>query len=165
MDATPTPTQEPLFSATLTPNRSLGPQGFLILMGLLSVISFVTGLAFASVGAWPVLGFFGLDVLIVYIAFKANYRAGRLFERVDVTSDDVTLLRVHPTGRREQFKFPAYWVRVGLMTEADGRSRLSLGSHGRDVTFGVFLTNPERESFAAALTAALQKARQAPFTE
>jgi uncharacterized membrane protein len=164
MDATTSPMQEPtakpLFSATLTPNRSLGPKGFLILMLALSLISFATGLAFARVGAWPVLGFFGLDVLIVYVAFKLSYRSGRLFERVDVAGDDLTLTRVHPSGRRERFAFPAYWVRVSLATETDGRTRMTLGSHGREVTFGTFLTNEERESFAKALTNALHKAKQ-----
>jgi uncharacterized membrane protein len=163
MDGTSTSAQEarggPVFSATLTPNRSLGPRGFLILMSGLSAISFITGLAFAWVGAWPVLGFFGLDVLIVYVAFKLSYRSGRLYEQVVIENDDLTLTRVHPTGHQQRYTFSAYWVRVILATESDGRSRLSLASHGREVIFGHFLTNDERESFAAALKDALHRAR------
>ena len=161
------PTQDPkqapaamsLFSATLTPNRSLGPKGFLVLMGVLSAISFVTGLAFAWIGAWPVLGFFGLDVAIVYVAFRLNYRSGRLYEVVDVDRERLTLTRVHPNGKRERYEFSSYWVRVSLSLARDGRSDLRLASHSRIVPFGRFLTNDERDSFATALTAALRKAR------
>lgn len=64
------------FRAVLTPHRSLSPRGFLILMSVLATVSFATGLLFASIGAWPVLGFFGLDVGIIYLAFRLNYRAG-----------------------------------------------------------------------------------------
>lgn len=149
------------FSATLTPNRSLGPKGFLVLMAVLSAVSFFTGLAFALVGAWPVLGFFGLDVLIVYIAFKLSYRSGRLYEQIDLANGDLTLTRVHPCGRAERYRFPAYWVRVGLNVETDGRTRLILASHGREVPFGQFLTNDECESFASALRNALALAKRA----
>jgi uncharacterized membrane protein len=166
MNAVPGPTQEgpssgpaPVFSATLTPHRSLGPKGFLILMSVLSVLSFGTGLAFAWTGAWPVLGFFGLDVLLVYLAFKLSYRSGRLYERVDVDRERLTLMRVHPSGRIERYEFPAYWVRVLLELLPDGRSDLRLTSHGRVVPLGRFLTNEERDSFAVALSAALQRAR------
>jgi uncharacterized membrane protein len=157
----PEPSADDGYSATLTPNRSLGPRGFLILMAALSVVSFITGLAFALVGAWPVLGFFGLDVLIVYVAFKLSYRSGRLYERVNLRGGDLVLTRVHPSGRAEHYSFPAYWVRVLLDTETDGRTRLALASHGRQVTFGSFLTNDERESFADELRGALSRARLA----
>ena len=64
------------FRALLTPHRSLGPTGFLVLMAALAGISFVTGLVFYLAGAWPVMGFFGLDVALVYLAFRLNYRSG-----------------------------------------------------------------------------------------
>ncbi len=148
-----------VFSATLAPHRSLGTKGFLILMAVLSGLSFGTGLAFAWTGAWPVLGFFGLDVAIVYLAFKLSYRSGRIYERVDLDRDRLTLTRVQPSGRKERYEFPAYWVRVGLEWMPDGRSDLRLFLHGRVVPFGRFLTNEERASFAAALGAALTAAR------
>lgn len=149
-----------VFSATLTPHRSLGPLGFLILMSVLSVLSFAAGLVFVWSGAWPVLGFFGLDVALVYLAFKLSYRSGRLYERVDLDRERLTLTRVHPSGRSERYVFPAYWVRVLLEAMPDGRSDIRLTSHGRVVPFGRFLTNDERDNFAAALRAALQTARQ-----
>ena len=55
-----------LFSATITPHRSLGQAGFLVLMLVFGGVSFCTGVAFLLMGAWPVFGFFGLDVLLLY---------------------------------------------------------------------------------------------------
>lgn len=150
-----------LFSATLTPHRSLGPRGFVVLMSVLGGVSFVAGIVFAWLGAWPILGFFGLDVLIVYVAFKLNYRSGRLYETLDLDRDALRLTRVHPSGRRERFDFSAYWVRVILDTASDGRSAMRLSSHGRTVTFGAFLTDDERLSLADALKKALLNARRA----
>lgn len=153
------PTSLP-FRAVLTPHRSLSPRGFLILMGMLSAISFATGLLFASIGAWPVLGFFGLDVAVIYLAFRLNYRSGRLYETVEVLPQTLTIRRVHPSGRSEAYEFQSYWARVLLSQQSDGRTVLKVGSHGRDIAFGDFLTDEERASLADEMLAALRVARQ-----
>ena len=146
----------------LHPHRSLSPQGFLILLLVLGAVSFVTGLVFALMGAWPVLGFFGLDVALVYLAFKLNFRSGRLYETLDLTRDALQLTRTHPTGRREVFDFNPFWVRVKLTADRpDGRTSLHLTSHGREIPFAQFLTDDERRDFAGALTSALIEARGA----
>lgn len=154
------PAQEPIaFRAVLRPHRSLGPKGFVILMSILAAISFTAGLAFLSMGAWPVFGFFGLDVLLVYIAFRLNYRSGRLYETVEVTPDELTITRVHPSGRTERFVCNPYWARVRLTQARDGRTDLRLHLRGKEMSFGRFLTDDERHDFARALTGALQQAR------
>jgi len=147
------------FRAVLTPYRSLAPTGFLVLMVALASVSFVTGLVFYLAGAWPVMGFFGLDVALVYIAFKLNYRSGRLYETLELTPARLTWTRVHPSGRREQFECNPYWARVNLREWPDGRTDLRLASEGRELTFGRFLTDRERRDLAAALRDALVAAR------
>jgi uncharacterized membrane protein len=147
------------FHAVLTPHRSLGPRGFLILMVALGAMSFVTGVVFLLAGAWPVLGFFGLDVLLVYVAFKLNYRSGRLHEKVDLTPERFILTRVHPSGREERFDCNPYWARVNLREWPDGRTLLSIAAQGREYAFGRFLTDDERRDFATALKEALLAAR------
>src|SRR5262249_42135057 len=87
------------FRALLTPHRSWRPSGFLVLMAALSGISFVRGLAFYLAGAWPVMGFFGLDVALIYLAFRLNSRSGRLYETVELTPGLFSWTRVHPSGR------------------------------------------------------------------
>ncbi|MFM9943070.1 MAG: DUF2244 domain-containing protein [Hyphomicrobiaceae bacterium] len=147
------------FKAVLTPHRSLGPSGFLLLMAGLSLVSFITGVAFLLKGAWPVLGFFGLDVLIIYVAFRLNYRSGRLYETVEINDGKLTLTRVHPSGQAEQFNFNPYWTRVELAEGRDGRTSLSLRHHEKMIWFGRFLNDDERREVAHMLRQALIDAR------
>ncbi len=147
------------FHAVLKPYRSLGPGGFLILMGALGAMSFVTGVVFLIAVAWPVLGFFGLDVLLVYVAFKLNYRSGRLYETLDLTPDRFILTRVHPSGRQERFDCNPYWARVSLREWPDGRTALSVIAQGKELAFAHFLTDDERRDLATALKEALLVAR------
>src|SRR3989304_9492841 len=154
-----TPTQEQrAFRAILHPYRSLGPRGFLVLMSAIGAVSFVTGMVFLAMGAWPVLGFFGLDAALVYLAFKLNYRSGRLYETVELTPEMLTVTRVHPSGKRESFDFNPYWVRVLLTEGPQGRTDLRLASSGREFSFGRFLTDDERRDFSDALADALIEA-------
>ncbi len=161
MNGNPDQTQaEPgTFRALLTPHRSLGPTGFLVLMAALGTASFVTGMVFLLMGAWPVFGFLGLDVLIVYVAFRLNYRSGRLYETVELASGRFTLTRVHPSGRQERFDCNPYWARVSLREWPDGRTALSVVSQGRELAFARFLTDGERRDLAHALKEALLDAR------
>ena len=147
------------FNAILTPHRSLSPFGFVVLMSLISLVSFVVGLYFLLLGAWPIMGFFGLDVLLIYIAFRLNYRSGREYETVDLSPDLLKLTRVDPAGRAKTYDFNPYWVRVGLTEEHDGRNIMWLASHGRELVFGRFLSDEERREFAEALGLALANAR------
>lgn len=164
MTETGTPPQgperpEPRFSAVLTPHRSLGPRGFLIFMLAISAVAFGTGLMFFMMGAWPVLGFMGLDVLLVYLAFRINFRSLRVYETVALTDEALTVTRVAPNGNEQSWRFNPYWVRVRVDERVGLSSELSLASHGKRLVFGAFLTDPEREDLAGALKAALREAR------
>ncbi len=161
MDENTIDVQEPgNFRAVLAPHRSLSPVGFVALMAFVGVVGFVAGLSFYMIGAWPVLGFFGLDVLLVYVAFRLNYRSGRLRETVDLVPDALTITRYHPSGHREQFTFNPYWVRVELTEGRDGRTDLKLRLHDRVVSFGRFLTDEERRDLAGTLSGALADTRR-----
>ena len=150
------------FRAVLTPYRSLSPTGFLILMAGFGLVSFVTGGVFLAMGAWPVFGFYGLDVLLIYIAFRLNYRAGRQYETVEIANDALTVTRVAPSGARQSFDFNPYLVRVDLEEWPDGRTELRLASQGRELSFGRFLTDGEKRDLAEALEGALIAARGGP---
>ena len=147
------------FSAVLTPHRSLGPKGFMVLMGAVCLISFGTGLFFYLLGAWPVMGFMGLDVALIYVAFKLNFRALRLYETVDLTNDALTVTRVAPSGKSQSWSFNPYWVRLSVQERLGRSSELSIASHGQRLVFASFLTDAEREDFASALSSALSAAR------
>ena len=80
--------EAPIFSAVITPHRSLGPTGFVVLMAVISGISFIAGMVFLVAGAWPIFGFFGLDALLIYWAFRASYRSAAAYEEVIVTASE-----------------------------------------------------------------------------
>ena len=143
----------------LTPHRSLGPKGFMVFMAATSVVSFGTGLMFYLMGAWPVMGFMGLDVLLVYVAFKLNFRALRLYETVNLDGEALTVTRVAPSGKSQSWSFNPYWVRLGLKERVGRASELTLSSHGTQIMLGSFLSDLEREDFATALKAALSDTR------
>ena len=147
------------FSAVLTPHRSLGPKGFMVLMAAVCAVSFGTGLFFYLLGAWPVIGFMGLDVALIYVAFKLNFRALRLYETIDLTHDALTVTRVAPSGKSQSWSFNPYWVRLNLQPRRGQPSELSIGSHGKRLVIASFLTDEEREDFAAALANELSAAR------
>jgi uncharacterized membrane protein len=154
--------KEALF--VLHPHRSLSPSGFLILMALIGVVSFTFGMTFVMLGAWPIMGYFMLDAVLIYFAFKSNYRSGRIYETVHVSPETLKLTRVHPSGRCEEFEFNPYWARVHFTTDRpDGRTSLRLAAQGKEVLFAQFLTDDERRDFADALTDALIDSRKAWF--
>lgn len=166
-EATPTENrpagaEDALFDAILVPHRSLGPTGFLIMMTAIAGVSFVSGIVFLLKGAWPVFGFFGLDVMLVYLAFRANYRSARLYETVRLTREALEVCRVTPSGRRTNWRFEPYWLRVEMDDPPGHDSELVLTSHGRRVAIGAFLTADERLDFARNLRAALASWRREP---
>jgi uncharacterized membrane protein len=152
-----------LFSALLTPHRSLNRTGFLVLMGFLTAVSFAAGLAFLLMGAWPVFGFFGLDVLVVYWAFRVNFARGRATEEITVTPSQLRVRRVSHRGHVVEWVLNPLWVQLDRKTHAEfGIERLYLVSRGRRVSIASFLGPDEKASFSKALLAALQAARRGP---
>jgi uncharacterized membrane protein len=157
------PAQVELFSALLTPHRSLSRSGFVALMAFLTVISFAAGLAFWLMGAWPVLGFFGLDVLAIYWAFRINFRHARASEEIRITPSELRLRRVSHRGHVVEFVLNPLWVQLDRKTHAEyGIEKLYLLSKGRRVAIASFLGPDEKASFAKALGAALAAARRGP---
>jgi uncharacterized membrane protein len=151
--------EQTLLDLALYPHRSLSPRGFAILMAAIAVVGFCGGLAFFLMGAWPIVGFFGLDVALIYWAFKASYRSGRAHEIIRLTPRELTVERVSPTGRSRRWSFQPYWLRVELEERAGRTSRLTLQSHGRAFEVGGFLTSEERDEVATALRHALAQCR------
>ncbi len=151
-----------IFRAVLHPHRSLSRTGFLAVIGFIAFVSFVTGIAFYTMGAWPVLGFYGLDVLAIYVAFKLNYRSGNAYEMVELSPDLLKITQVQPSGRSRSFDFNPYWVKVLVNEWPDGSADLKLAVHGSEFEFARFLNADEKKDFAQALRNALSLARSAP---
>jgi uncharacterized membrane protein len=123
----------------------------------------VTGTVFFLAGAWPVLGFCGLDVLLIYWAFRVSYRRANAYEQVTVTPSELTVRKVSHQGRIREWTLNPLWVKLDRVVHAEfGIERLFLVSHGRRLAIAGFLGPQEKESFAVALSAALGEARRGP---
>lgn len=162
-DFEPARETDTLFCARLTPHRSLSRGGFLALMGFITVVSFVAGLAFLLMGAWPVFGFFGLDVLIIYWAFRQNFRSANATEDIVVTPFEIRVRRVSHRGHVTEWALNPLWVRLEREEDDEfGLVKLHLVSGQRRLPIAAFLGPDEKVSFASALQDALHAAKRGP---
>ena len=150
-----------IFSAVLRPHRSLRNVGFVVLMLAYGIFSFVAGIVFMAMGAWPVVGFCGVDVLLLYLAFRINYARAAAYEEVTVTPSTLTVRKVNHRGRVREYVLNPVWVRLEKQThEAYGLERLFVVSRGRQLSLATFLGPDDKSAFADALGRALGEARR-----
>jgi uncharacterized membrane protein len=149
-----------IFSAVLTPQRSLDRRGFVWVMAGLGALSLAIGTTFFALGAWPVPGFIGLDVLALFLAFRLNYRSARASEEISVSRDRLTVRQVAAGGEARVSDLNPYWARLVVQRRPPfGITAMTITSHGQSLSIGTFLGPGERETLATALTAALAEAR------
>ena len=148
---------ELLFNAVLRPNRSLAKNGLIVVMGVMSILCVFGGGMFMLAGAWPVAGFLGLELVLLYVAFQLNHRSGFLTETVKLRRSSLTVSRCSPDGHQTAWHFQPYWLKVEFDPEAEHTSRVTLTSKGNHISLGSFLSPRERAQFAKALTTALRR--------
>jgi uncharacterized membrane protein len=130
---------------------------------MLTVVSFITGIAFTMIGAWPVFGFFGLDVLIFYWAFRVNFSQAAATEEIVVTPTELRVRRVSHRGQVMEWVLNPLWVQLDQKKDEEfGIEKLYLVSHGKRLSIGSFLGSNEKLSFYKALLAALQSVKRGP---
>ena len=165
----PSPHQKPrwLERMTIWPHRSLSPKGFAIVMGVLAGFLFIIGFGFFLAGAWPVVGFLGLELLIVWGAFKLNYRAAHHSETIQTTTEELMVESQTPAGKRAHKSFPIGWLRVSLsptkfppMRSRD-QQKVVLSSHGEQAEVGKYLHPAEKAGLSRELGAMIERARAA----
>ncbi len=147
------------FDAILSPNRSLPRRGFQIVMATIIGANILVGGYFYSIGAWPVLGFCGLDVFLVWLAFQLSYRQGRLQERVRVAPGEMRVWRVSPSGQEWRWRIEPFWARVVIDNPGRHEAQVRVVSKGRSLVLGAFMSPPERVAFGKALADAISRAR------
>lgn len=149
------------FDARLQPYRSLPPRGFGIVMAVLGGASFAMSVGCVMLGAWPVTGFFGLDVALVYLAFRASYRSARKIEHVQLTTADFTVERIGVRGDCRRWRFEPVWARLDFEEIDRDENRLAVTSHGKRLALGAFLSPVERRRLYRDLSDALARWRGA----
>ncbi len=143
------------FEAVLYSNQSLGSTGFILLMSAIVLVSGLVGAGFAMVGAWPVTGFLGVDVLLLYFAFRWHFRQSRQVDMISVDHNKLTVRRILPNSNEQSWQFDTAWVQVQLEDR-----QLTLRSHGKALVIGTCLTADERRTFAQSLKSAIQVHRE-----
>ena len=150
-------TDGPVFAAVIRPHRSLGASGFRTVMTLCCLAAIVASTPFVVLGFWPVAGFFGLDLLALFIAFRVNFREGRSFEEVVLTPIELLIRRVSHRGVAREWRLNPLWTKLSREQYDDefGLLRLALHSRGERIVIAGALSPGERETFAEAFGRAL----------
>ena len=148
-----------LFDALLQPHRSLSPSGFIVVMLTIGAVMLGLGIFFLLMGAWPVFGFLGLDLLLLWLAIKLNARALKIVERIRVTPEQVLVTRHGPRGGAS-WTFNPYWLNIAVNETARGKGEIHLSSHGFSLGLGAYLLPEERRQLADALRQALEELRR-----
>lgn len=151
---------KPLFAATLTPHRSLSPRGKRVVIGLVAALALVPGFIFYIAGAWPVVGFMGLDVVAIWIALTVSMRGGKAYEVVTLWPGALELKKVDAKGTEEVMSFSPFNVRFVIDRDFNERvTGLWVKEHERRIAIGAFLSPDDKQSFSKAFGTALRKAR------
>jgi uncharacterized membrane protein len=145
--------------AVITPNRSLSPRGFRAVMILFGVLAAIPGLMMFAIGAWPAPFFLGADILLVYLAMKASFRAGERRERVRVSAETVEVVEEWRDEVRQVWRSPTAFTSVDLEALGEHQMRVRLRLSGRRRSIGKALSPPEREALGAAVREAIRRAR------
>jgi uncharacterized membrane protein len=158
--ATEDPADRPLLSVRLTPHRSLSRHQFHVLLAAVAGGGIFLSMPFVLMGAWPVAGFMGLDVLAIYVAFKLSYRAGRAYEDVNLTPLELMVAKVSARGRRAEWRFNPSWVWLRRQEHEEfGTLRVDLVSRGQALEIASFLGPDQKADFADRLSGALAQAK------
>lgn len=144
---------------TLRPHRSLSKFGFLLVMSAIAGTGMLIGTLFFLAGAWPVLGFCGLEILLVYVAFKMNYRDARHAEHLRLTDRGLEILWERPNGYKTGVQWEPNWLSINLQERAQDNNRLTLRCQGKTVEIGRFLLPGERAELAEVIRDAVQRYR------
>lgn len=153
--------EAPVYQTELVPHRSLGPKGFRILFAITGALSLAHLLFFLTVGAWPIMMFFGLDFVLLYGAFWLNYRAARAREQISLSRLDLTIRKISPNGLVREARYNPFWAKLKIARHPEiGITSMRVTGQGRETPLGDFLYPDARERFASDLTRALATVKQ-----
>ena len=144
----PAQTVAPEYVLIARRNDSLSPSGRRLFFVSIVFVSLAIASLWAFNGAWYVLPFSVLELVVLYVALKLVERHSGDFESIQVAGDRI-LVEQRRRGRVSRHEFNRHWVQL-VVTDA-ARGRFAMRSHGREVTFGEFLSNDQRSAVTSEL--------------
>ncbi len=159
----PTQDDRVLFSAVLRPHRSLTPQGIRLVIGLVALAGLIAAIPFIVFGFWPVAGFYGLDIALLYWAFHSNMAAARSSETITLSQYHLDIEKIPHEGLPQHWHFNPVWTSLHKDLTADqSLKQLALVSKGETVTIADCLNSDDKADFGKALQSALATAKRGP---
>lgn len=150
----------PIFTASIRPHRSLGASGQRLVVTLVCIATIASSIPFILAGAWPVAGFFGLDLAALVLALHVNTREGRAVEEIAISRVNLLIRNIDWRGHVAEWHANPLWTRLERSDHPEfGATTLAFVSRGERRDVGRALSGQERADLADALRAALSRAR------
>jgi uncharacterized membrane protein len=153
----------PLFEAELVPHRSLSPRGIYLVLGFLGTVSFSVTLLFWYLGAWPIAGFNGGEMLLAAALLRTHARSRRVRELLSLSEGGLRIVRYDINGGRSEVFLPAGWLNIDLVEKPGRVPGMFLTAPGQREEVARALGEPQKRDFAEALRGALHQLRHPVF--
>ncbi len=150
------------FEAVITPHRSLGPTGLRWVVAALAALSALVSIGLWFAGAWPVIGFTGIEVaLAVWLLLRHAAIEGES-EVLLLSADGLHIIKSR-RGKRSEMKVPGGWLRSSI-EERPGRTPALMLRGGKvAVEVATSLGEAEKRDLAVSLGYALFRQRNPVF--
>jgi uncharacterized membrane protein len=155
---------EPIvFQAEVTPHRSLSARGLRLVIGFVCAVSLCTTTLFWSLGAWPIAGFNGGEILLAMVLLRAHAKSARQSELLLLSAGGLRILSKDAQGRASERVLAPGWLKVNLQERPGRVPGLFLSARGQHVEVAKTLGEPEKRDLAEALSAALDRVKNPVF--
>lgn len=153
--------EAPIFEAKLHGHRSLSRKGLFLLMAFVGVAGVLVSIPFLLLGAWPIAGFMGVDVLLIYLAFRYNNATAQAYEQIILSRIELLFRSVSWRGKVREIRFNPLWTRLEMQEHPEfGVEKLSLVQGRARVEIAGMLGRDERSEFASDFQRALAESRR-----
>jgi uncharacterized membrane protein len=151
---------EPVLEVRMMRGVSGYPGAFKWLLVVFALVCLTVAGIFALLGAGPVLGFAGLELILLFVLLRTSFRRAATEEDVSIAGDATIVQRGGPNGRRIVARLQSYWLQVE--PSLYGAQGIVLRSRGTKISVGVGLPANEVRDLTAAVRGAVHKVKTAP---
>ena len=152
-----------VFEAEVTPHRSLSARGLRRVIGFVAAVSICTTSVFWYLGAWPIAGFNGGEILLAMVLLRMHAKSRRERELLLLSGDALRIVRTDAAGRDSESRMSPGWLNVTLQERPGRVPGLYLTSRGQWEEVGAALGEPEKRDLAQALSAAVHRLKNPVF--
>jgi len=159
---TPADFEHPLLEAEIAPTRSIDRRITRWILVLFAASCLIIGLLFWWRGATPVMGFMGLEIVLLFGAFWLSFRDAAAREALSVNGAETTVYARRPSGSVRTTTLQTYWLDVSVEGLPQRVGKLILRSREQSVEMGSFLSPHERLELADAIKDAIFRSKEGP---